>query len=198
MREDQTHAEPVQAQPEELVTTDPAAETWRDRLDPVGCELIAEALRAGREVRFAVTGSSMIPALWPGDALLVEPVSPGNVKGGQIVVFIRDGRLFAHRLVGTDAAGGSAQLITQGDAVDHADPPLPVADLLGRVRAVIRSGATVPVSLNGASLPLRLTTYALRHSDFCRRAALKIHSLRRRFGGRVCRTGPQRNGTDRR
>jgi hypothetical protein len=122
----------------------------------------------------------MIPALWPGDALLVEPVSGADVKPGQVVVFTRDGRLFAHRLVGIVSVGGSAQVITQGDALDHTDPPLPVADLLGRVRAVFRDRAAVDVSRNSISLPFRLLAFALRRSSLCRRVAMKIHALRGR------------------
>jgi hypothetical protein len=36
------------------------------------CELVAEVLRSFGTIRFAATGWSMLPSLWPGDTLMVE------------------------------------------------------------------------------------------------------------------------------
>jgi hypothetical protein len=140
--------------------------------------LLAEGLRAGRVVRVGVTGSSMLPVLWPGDALLVDPVSSPAVNQGQIVVFLREGRLFAHRLVGRSAADGEVRLITRGDARDQCDPPLQPSEVLGCVRAVFRNGREVAASLQRVSLPVRLVSHAMRRSNIFRRVAMKLHSLR--------------------
>jgi len=51
--------------------------------DQIGCELVADALRAGAETRIRVMGTSMLPALWPGDILVVRrraaAPSPGDI-----------------------------------------------------------------------------------------------------------------------
>src|SRR5271156_4660404 len=105
------------------VDDDPAL---RDR---AGCELVAEALRAGSETRIRVTGTSMLPAVWPGDILRTRPLVEISPDKGSVVLFLRDGRLFAHRVVGRSGA----QLITCGHAVPDCDAPLAVADMLGIV-----------------------------------------------------------------
>lgn len=67
--------------------------------DTLGCELAAEVLRSFGELRFRANGSSMLPAVWPGDMLLVRSQDAAAVVPGDIVLFGRGGRLFAHRVV---------------------------------------------------------------------------------------------------
>lgn len=104
--------------------------------DRVGCELVAEDLWAGSETRIRVTGTSMLPAVWPGDVLRVRASAETSPSKGSVVLFLRNGRLFAHRVVGR--YGG--QLITRGDAVPDCDAPVAVADVLGIVAGLIREG----------------------------------------------------------
>ena len=58
-------------------------------LEAVKCELAAEVLRSSGELRLRVTGSSMLPAVWPGDELTIrrQPFDagrpgPGAGRGG--------------------------------------------------------------------------------------------------------------------
>ncbi len=151
-------------------------EAGTDIFDRVGCELVAQSVRAGHEVRLRVTGSSMLASIWPGDALTVRPLRDATASEGEVVVFTREGRLFAHPIVGKLESLGSAQLITRGDAHDQCDPPVPASEILGTVASISRGGRELPFSLSPAR---RLLSFAIRHSDFIRRAALKIHSVRR-------------------
>jgi signal peptidase I len=151
-------------------------------IERVGCELIAEGLRAGREVRFRVSGSSMLPALWPGDTLVVTPVSTHDITDGQLIVFTRDGRLFVHRLVQRSAHAGVARFITRGDALDQCDPPLHPAEVLGTVTEIYRNGCEITRAVNRPSLFVRSASYAVRRSDAFRRVMMKIHSLWKRYG----------------
>ena len=83
----------------------------------------------------AVAGRSMEPTYAPGDRLLVEPVSRSRaIRPGEVVIARRGERLVAHRLV--SFSGPLA--ITRGDACPHADPPIPVGLLIGRVVGVRR------------------------------------------------------------
>jgi signal peptidase len=169
-----------------------------DKLDRIGCELVAGSLRAGHEVRVRVAGSSMVPALWPGDELRVRALAPAESVGraavpamgdaesvgraavpamGDLLLFVRDGRLCTHRLVDRlDDAGGS-RLITCGDAAIRCDPPIAASEILGTVASITRGGREIPIA---SSPPQRLLSLAIRHSGFIRRAALKIHSIRSR------------------
>ena len=84
-------------------------------------ELAAQALRSFGELRLCVTGSSMLPAVRPDDELLIRCCRIDEAGPDDIVLFIRQRRLFAHRVV----ARSAAHLVTQGDGL--AEPDLPVA-----------------------------------------------------------------------
>ncbi len=163
--------------------------------DRAGCELTADALRTGNETRIRVTGTSMIPAIWPGDVLKVSPSTQTSIAEGSIVLFIRNGRLFAHRVV----ARVGVHLITRGDAVNDCDPPVSAAEMLGVVAGIIRLRGTVakplqPVAPAGAcpeparrvpviipgppSFGQRLVALAVRHSRLAYRLVLKRHKGR--------------------
>lgn len=95
--------------------------------------LLSDTLRLAGTVRLKVQGTSMLPALWPGDVLTVE-ANCKSVMPGDIVVVYRDGRLFVHRAV---AQRGSCWII-RGDAMPQNDPPVESQDVLGKVVRVQR------------------------------------------------------------
>src|SRR5206468_7959222 len=81
----------------------------------------------------ALAGRSMEPTYAAGDRLLVEPITRSRaVRPGEVVVARRGERLVAHRLV--RFSGPLA--VTKGDACPHADPPIPIGGLIGRVIGV--------------------------------------------------------------
>jgi hypothetical protein len=104
------------------------------------CDLAGQVLRSFGTLRVRVTGSSMLPSLWPGDLLLIHQQDFCRISTGDIVLFARKGRLFVHRVVSSASEGGSEQLVTQGDALREQDPPVTSAELLGRVSLVLRAG----------------------------------------------------------
>ena len=108
------------------------------------CELAGEVLRSFGGLRFKATGWSMLPSVWPGDTLVVERVSPDQVRVGDVVLVGRDGRLRAHRVVSVDEGCRSPRWITQGDANPAPDQPVSRDELLGRVAYLIRSWKTDP------------------------------------------------------
>lgn len=104
------------------------------------CGMAAELLRSFGELRLQVTGSSMLPALWPGDILTIRQINLPEATPGQIVLYLRAGRLFAHRVLECGQRGGAAVLITRGDALETPDLPVDADELLGRVVRVARGG----------------------------------------------------------
>jgi len=153
-------------------------EARSDTFDRVGCDLVAGSLRAGNEVRVRVAGSGMFPALGPGDELLVRALALAGPSPGDLLMFVRNGRLCTHRLIDQLDHAGAARLITRGDAAPQCDPPVAPSEILGTVASITRGGREIPISSSPAR---RLLSFAVRHSDFIRRAALKIHSVRHRF-----------------
>jgi signal peptidase I len=99
-------------------------------------ELAAALVRSVGRLRLAVVGSSMLPAIRPRDLLLVRRCGVQSTRVGDVVLFTRDSRLFAHRVISSDGS----RLVTRGDALDMADAPIGGAELLGRVERVVRRG----------------------------------------------------------
>ncbi len=106
-------------------------------------ELVEEALKSGRRVRFRATGESMRPAIREGDILLVAPARPEELAPGDIVLSRVGRKLTAHRLVEVLRAeapegreGGVLRVVCRGDAVSAPDLPLEGSRVLGKIVAV--------------------------------------------------------------
>jgi signal peptidase len=106
----------------------------------IGCELAAEVNRRFGSLQLLVRGSSMVPAVRPGDVLHVKHSEVADLSKGDIVVFRRAGRLIAHRAVRAPGKFGKGLLVTQGDRVQRKDAPISGSELLGRVLAIERNG----------------------------------------------------------
>jgi signal peptidase I len=141
----------------------------------VQCELAGEVLRSSGSLRLGVTGWSMLPAIWPGDTLMIERVSGDAVSAGEIVLYRRDGRLFVHRLV-TDGRTQGAELVTRGDAMPAPDPPMPETDLLGRVLSITRRGECIEPR-RSLRLSERAVAALVQRSTFAARVVVGIHGL---------------------
>lgn len=90
----------------------------------------ADSLRASGRLRLRVRGESMVPSLWPGDEVEVLRCAPEEMRCGEIVLAMRDGRFFVHRLVGRSDTGG---FLLRGDSMPAAHPEYAEQALLGRV-----------------------------------------------------------------
>jgi hypothetical protein len=110
-------------------------------------ELLREALARQGAARIRVHGGSMWPWLRPGDELLIRREDFSRVASGEIILFAREHRVFAHRVIRRLApvAGADSQLVTKGDTLAAADAPVGEADFLGRVVAVRRRGREFPL-----------------------------------------------------
>src|ERR1700685_1088727 len=104
------------------------------------CELAGEVLSSSGSLRLRVTGWSMLPAIFPGDTLVIVPARSESVGKGDIVLCRRDGRLFAHRVSGKSGSASDFQIVTQGDGMRNPDPPVSSSQLLGKVSFVVREG----------------------------------------------------------
>jgi hypothetical protein len=109
------------------------------------CDLAHEVLRSFGDLRFAATGWSMLPSIFPGETLIVERVGGEQVCIGDVVLTGRDGGLRAHRVVSIIGNGDGRQWVTRGDALSVPDPPVKHAELLGRVVYLIRGGKCIPI-----------------------------------------------------
>lgn len=87
-------------------------------------------------VRFlAVSSGSMTPSINVGDVVLSIPVSPSELKTGDVIVFSGGSSLIVHRIV---EPSGNNCFVTKGDANDSPDPLWACgSSIVGKVVAVI-------------------------------------------------------------
>jgi hypothetical protein len=150
--------------------------------------LVADALRSGSHpcpsVRLRVYGESMLPAVWPGDVVEIASCSLADVSPGEIVLALRDGSLFLHRLISHDTHGC---FLLCGDSMPASDPPFPPEAFLGRLvssgEPAIAEPAARPAFRIKRSRVKRLGAkwsralgFLLCRCGFARRVALKLHS----------------------
>jgi signal peptidase I len=104
----------------------------------LGCELAGEVVRTFGEARLRVFGTSMVPSIHPGDLISIQRASLSEISPGEIVLYSREGRLFAHRVVACAESPERPLLILRGDRLRHNDPPVCASELLGRVQFIER------------------------------------------------------------
>ncbi len=142
-------------------------------------ELALRVLKDYGRVRIRVFGTSMLPALWPGDVLGIERTDGSEIGPGDIALFESRGQLFAHRVLAVCGSGEQRVLFTQGDSIPHTDRPFRASELLGRVEVVVRAGREIPLCPPGAfSL---VASWLIRRSGPLRRVSLALHSRYRRL-----------------
>ena len=140
------------------------------------CELAGEVLTSSGSLRLRVTGWSMLPAIFPGDTLVIEPARSESVGKGDIVLFRRDGRLFAHRVSGKSGSASDFQIVTQGDGMRNPDPPVSSSQLLGKVSFVVREGRCLELAQT-PRLSMRAVAALVRRSSWAARVVVGVHKM---------------------
>ncbi len=125
----------------------------------------------GSFVRLRVYGESMLPTLWPGDIVEITSCSVADVRHGEIVLALHDGRLFLHRMVAATPGG----FVLRGDSMPGPDPLFPSDALLGRL-----------TSRRSRSVLSRVLGKVFCHCGPARRLALQL----RQRGNRLLKDCP--------
>jgi hypothetical protein len=100
-------------------------------------ELIRDAVSRGTSFTFKAHGSSMFPLIPGGTEVTVERIGEMPPAAGAIIVALRGGRLFCHRLVETRREpGGRLRFILKGDNHRQCDEPFGEDDIVGEVSRV--------------------------------------------------------------
>jgi signal peptidase I len=106
----------------------------------LACRLTEEVVHRFGVVRLRVTGTSMVPSILPGDLVTVRRTSLNEISPGAVVLFTREGGFAVHRVVAKADAFDQSCLLTRGDRLQHNDPPVTSAALLGRIESIERVG----------------------------------------------------------
>lgn len=143
-------------------------------------DLSLEILHRGA-IRITAWGTSMLPSIWPGDLLTVEPARHDEVVGGDIVLVLRNHRVFIHRVVGTREENGRQMWITQGDSMPQSDPAAFACDLPGKVVGIRRGGRSFAPERRMSTIDSMLA-WLFCHSDRLRNLALRVHAAQLHVG----------------
>lgn len=141
-------------------------------LHSAGCDLVADVVYATGSAKLKVNGLSMLPAIWPGDVLTISRISPKLLEPDQIVLYRRNGKLTAHRVVEV----AHDHFLTRGDCVPSLDPPVTFSAMVGQVVGVSRNGHAVKFQ---PSPWQRTAAWFLRHSELSVRLLLHFRAALR-------------------
>jgi hypothetical protein len=84
----------------------------------------------------------MLPALCPGDVILVRRCAGDDTAPGDLVLFATGERLFVHRVIRVDRDLDPPIVITRGDMLKDDDEPIHATRVMGRVVIATR-GTTI-------------------------------------------------------
>jgi signal peptidase I len=109
----------------------------KELVDSVLLQLLNDQLM----VDVPVYGLSMFPFYLPGDVIRVRKISFEKLKKGDVIVFEKNNRLVAHRLLYLDKEIRSA--VSKGDGLIKKDAILSKADIIAVVMLHTRKGAQI-------------------------------------------------------
>jgi hypothetical protein len=147
-----------------------------DAVHTRNCELIGEVLRLFGTARVRVTGCSMLPSVWPGDTLVIQRAVPQKVAVGDILLYLREARLVAHRVVSAEHFLGRSAFNVRGDALRRPDGRVVPAEILGTVSQIVRDGKSSRPSRRLKSRS-RLIGMLTCHSNALARVLVFAHSI---------------------
>ena len=140
----------------------------------VKCTLATDVLLSFGSLRFAASGWSMIPTVWPRDILVVERVSLDRIRVGDVVLVEREGGLCAHRVIARPDGSECGRWLTQGDAMPAPDRPVSDNNLLGRVTSVVRDGSVTAMTCK-LNVIDRMIAGSVRRSFLAARILVFLH-----------------------
>jgi signal peptidase I len=143
--------------------------------DAAKCQLAAEVLRSFGSLRLGVTGCSMMPSIWSGDLLEIRREDPAKISIGDVILFGRGGRLFAHRVEAISVASDAAGWITRGDGLDVVDAPVKPEEFLGKVTAILRGERRIEPRRR-MNLSERVIARMVRRSAWVPRIMIRIRA----------------------
>jgi len=159
----------------------PAEVSGERRQDDI--EVIASALAGQGRISLRVRGSSMLPWVRPGDIAVIRRTDAAHVRCGDVVLILRDKRLFVHRLVKKHHSLGVTKFLAKGDAHPGDDGMIDGQEILGRVMKIYRGNRQIDLDEpRHLALGILISQFSRKSAywyPFVRLAALVTQPLRR-------------------
>jgi hypothetical protein len=92
--------------------------------------------RSGKTIESEISGTSMGSTLPSGSRIRIQPLPAAEYQAGQIVAFVREDTIFAHRIVYRTRQG----VLTRGDTHVLCDFPVAMTAVLGAVTEWSQTG----------------------------------------------------------
>ena len=160
----------MQGREEELLIPPASASA----VEAAGAALVGEILVRFDAAAIRAHGTSMLPAILPGDVLQVGRCRVDEVAIGDVVLFALGERLLAHRVV--SISGDRRSLTTRGDNHRHDDPAVPAEALMGRIVALNRRGRTHVFPFR-PSAGDRVRSACLRAATLWRTSSMRLEAV---------------------
>lgn len=142
----------------------------------LGCEMASEVVRSFGRLRLQVTGWSMFPSVLPGDVLIINRATVAELVEGDIVLYGRNSRLIAHRVIRQNV-NGNPSVLACGDAMRTSDPVVLADEVLGKIFLIVRNGRHLKPKKSTSSLG-RAVAFLFSRSEIAARVIVKIHGMR--------------------
>lgn len=102
-----------------------------------------------------VSGSSMRPAIQPGDIVITRSVRPEQIQVGDVIRFRLGPSWVLHRVVEVRQQSGHTIFITRGDNNQALDPPVEPSQLEGRLVLLLPRAGKLAIEVNRLLRPSR-------------------------------------------
>ena len=122
-----------------------------------------DLLERGHEVRLRAPGWSMHPTIKDGALLTVVPISPADIRKGDIIFYRSGINVFAHRVVCIEKQKEDAICFTlRGDALGAPDERVESHQILGKVVSVGQNGNSFDPYTRRAKIYQKVRLFASR------------------------------------
>ncbi len=130
--------------------------------------LARQTLQTAGHLRIRAFGSSMLPAILPGDLLTFRAATPADAVPGRIVLAATNvSEWRVHRIAALDGDW----VVTRGDALRHLDPATTRASLLGVLEVQQRGDRILATDRSPNRLVPSTSRWLLRHLPLAHRLA---------------------------
>lgn len=103
-----------------------------------------ELLSCGNRVSFRAPGDSMMPTVFDGERVTIQPIESSDIKPGDIILYRYPGSVIAHRVISIEKRdSGAPRFILRGDALGAPDEVVEVDQVLGKVVSLERGGRSI-------------------------------------------------------
>jgi len=131
----------------------------RDIPIEVETELLREIMRK-KPLFLRCRGRSMGYSIRDGELMEVRYIPPKEISRGDIVLFMKEGKLFSHRVIRIIEGDGELKFVIKGDVLLDIDGYIPSSAIIGRVEGVIREGRKITLRKKNRYLPLLIAFYS--------------------------------------